>query len=90
MDTIPGLLTVNTPSATAIAAPEWAPLTFADLRAQVSRLAGQLRSLEVSPGDRVAIVLPNGPEMAVTFLAVVSCATAEPLNPNYREEEFRF
>jgi acyl-CoA synthetase (AMP-forming)/AMP-acid ligase II len=28
--------------------------------------------------------------MAVTFLAVARCATAAPLNPKYREEEFRF
>jgi acyl-CoA synthetase (AMP-forming)/AMP-acid ligase II len=28
--------------------------------------------------------------MALTFLAVTSCATAAPLNPGYREDEFRF
>ena len=35
-------------------------------------------------------LLPNGPEAAIAFLAVASCATAAPLNQAYREEEFRF
>jgi acyl-CoA synthetase (AMP-forming)/AMP-acid ligase II len=38
----------------------------------------------------VAIVLPNGPEMATGFLAVAAGATACPLNPAYRAEEFAF
>ena len=40
--------------------------------------------------DRVALVLPNGPEMAVAFLAVSACATCAPLNPAYRQQEFEF
>ena len=42
------------------------------------------------PGDRIAIVLPNGPEMALVLLAAMSVGCAAPLNPKYREEEFRF
>jgi acyl-CoA synthetase (AMP-forming)/AMP-acid ligase II len=38
----------------------------------------------------VAIVLPNGPEMAVCFLGVASACAAAPLNPAYRAEEFEF
>ena len=41
-------------------------------------------------GDRVAIVLPNGPEMAAAFLATAAHATAAPLNPAYRVDEFAF
>jgi acyl-CoA synthetase (AMP-forming)/AMP-acid ligase II len=40
--------------------------------------------------DRVAIVLPNGPEAAAAFLGVATCATAAPLNPAYRQDEFDF
>jgi len=40
--------------------------------------------------DRVAIVLPNGPEMAVAFVAVAAGATSAPLNPAYRANEFDF
>ena len=36
------------------------------------------------------MVLPNGPEMAVSFLAVSCGATCAPLNPAYRAEEFEF
>jgi len=65
-------------------------MTFGAVRATVERLARDLRAAGVGRGDRVAVVLPNGPEMALTFLGVAACATAAPLNPAYREDEFRF
>ena len=64
--------------------------TFGNLKTLSSYVNLQLRSYGVSVVDRVAIVLPNGPEMASAFLTMAqSCATA-PLNPNYREEEYLF
>lgn len=90
VETIRELLDHGADDDAAIAAPERAPLSYAQLRAEVDRLAGQLAALDIGTSDRVAIVLPNGPEMAVTFLAVASCSTSAPLNPAYREEEFRF
>ena len=90
MDTIRRLLQAGDAERTAILAPGCEPLSYADLRTVVDRLAGQLHSLGVTPTDRVAMVLPNGPEMAIAFLSVSSCATAAPLNPKYREDEFRF
>lgn len=44
----------------------------------------------VGRNDRVAVVLPNSPEMAVAFLGIASCATCAPLNPGYRESEYDF
>jgi acyl-CoA synthetase (AMP-forming)/AMP-acid ligase II len=44
----------------------------------------------IGPNDRVAIVLDNGPEMAAAFLSIAGAATAAPLNPTYRAEEFEF
>jgi acyl-CoA synthetase (AMP-forming)/AMP-acid ligase II len=44
----------------------------------------------IGRNDRVAIVLPNGPEMAAAFVAVASSATTAPLNPAYRADEFEF
>jgi acyl-CoA synthetase (AMP-forming)/AMP-acid ligase II len=38
----------------------------------------------------VGIVLDNGPEMAAAFLTIGSAATAAPLNPGYRADEFEF
>jgi acyl-CoA synthetase (AMP-forming)/AMP-acid ligase II len=60
------------------------------LRRNVDRLAAQLRETGLGRGDRIAIVLGNGPEMALVLLAVMSVGCAAPLNPRYREEEFRF
>ena len=41
-------------------------------------------------GDRVAVVMPNGPEMASLFLGVASVASCAPLNAAYRSSEFEF
>jgi acetyl-CoA synthetase len=45
-------------------------LTFAQLSRDVTRLAEQLASLGVAPGDRVAIFLPMSPEVAVASHAI--------------------
>jgi acyl-CoA synthetase (AMP-forming)/AMP-acid ligase II len=60
------------------------------LRSEVDRLASELRSLGLGPGDRITIVLPNGPEMVFALLAAMAVGCAAPLNPKYREDEFRF
>jgi acyl-CoA synthetase (AMP-forming)/AMP-acid ligase II/acetyltransferase-like isoleucine patch superfamily enzyme/acyl carrier protein len=78
------------PDDTAVAAPERQPLTYGLLLNQVERTVGALRWLGLKRNDRVAIVLPNGPEMAVAFLAVAAGATCAPLNPSYRAKEFDF
>ena len=45
---------------------------------------------EETRGHRVGTVLPNGPEAATSFLAIACAATAAPLNPAYRHDEFHF
>ncbi|HEX2782155.1 MAG TPA: AMP-binding protein, partial [Ilumatobacteraceae bacterium] len=65
-------------------------MDHAALRGEVDRLAGQLRAAGLRANDRIAIVLPNGPEMALVLLAAMSVGCAAPLNPKYREDEFRF
>ena len=64
--------------------------TSGDLAALARRTIEQLNGLGIGRGDRVALVLPNGPEMASAFLAIGSGATTCPLNPAYRAEEYRF
>ncbi|WP_321471827.1 AMP-binding protein [uncultured Paludibaculum sp.] len=76
--------------APALLAPGREPLTYDGLAEQNRRVAGTLRSLGVTGADRVAVVLPNGPEMASAFLAVSSCAGCAPLNPNYTLQDFEF
>jgi acyl-CoA synthetase (AMP-forming)/AMP-acid ligase II/acyl carrier protein len=79
-----------TQDAYAILAPDRSPLRYERLRHQVHSTAAALRARGVSRNDRVAIVLPNGPEMATSFLAVSAAATSAPLNPSYRADEFNF
>ncbi len=76
--------------AVAIRAPDQSPLTYGDLKQHIKNILSQLAAKDIGPGDRVAIVLPNGPEMATAFLAVSSGLSAAPLNPNYKEAEFEF
>lgn len=76
---------------TAILLPEGGiRVTYESLREQVRGMANALASLGVRKGDRISTVLPNGLPAIVSFLAASMAGTAAPLNPGYREEEFRF
>ena len=89
--TIRGILDQGEPSHIAIISPAGPVLTYGNLKHQVDSLAEQLHSFGIGRGDRVAIILPNGVEHIVSFLAVTKAgATAAPLNPAYTTEEFRF
>jgi acyl-CoA synthetase (AMP-forming)/AMP-acid ligase II/acyl carrier protein len=90
---IPALLqgrAESDPLAEAIAAPGQAALSYGELWIRVEELVRNLNQLGIGRNDRVALVLPNGPDMAVGFLGVSAGATAAPLNPGYRAEEFEF
>ncbi|HTD21723.1 MAG TPA: acyl--CoA ligase [Terriglobales bacterium] len=65
-------------------------LTFGALAAQVSKTVSFLNRHHIGRKDRIAVVLPNGPELAVAFLSISSAATCAPLNPAYSAAEFRF
>jgi acyl-CoA synthetase (AMP-forming)/AMP-acid ligase II/acyl carrier protein len=80
----------QTPEALALLAPGRAPLPYGRLLRHVEEVVRRLGALGVGREDRVAIVLANGPEMAVAFLAVAAGATSAPLNPAYRAGEFEF
>ena len=88
--TIAELLAAHEGAGPALGAPAREPLSFAGLREQIERAAAALNGFGLGRGDPIAIVLPNGPEMAAAFLAVASAATAAPLNPGYRSDEFSF
>jgi acyl-CoA synthetase (AMP-forming)/AMP-acid ligase II len=76
---------------TAIVAPEQnIRITYGGLRAQVQAVAEALAASGVTRGDRVGIALPNGVPNIVAFLAASVAGTAAPLNPSYKEDEFRF
>ncbi len=88
--TLLDLLDQGSPDAAAIVVPGGVRLTYRALREQVSAAAGDLARLGLGRGDRIALVLPNGAEAIVLFLAAATTGTAAPLNAAYKEEEFRF
>ena len=93
VETIWGILQkqgLANPRAVAILAPDRTPLTFDVLSRHVEDNAARLGTLGFCRTERVAMVLPNGPEMATAFLAVASVATSAPFNPDYRASEFEF
>ena len=66
------LLNAAPKNLSAITAPNRSALTYEALIKHVDRIGGQLAGQGLTNSDRVAIVLPNGPEMATAFLAVSS------------------
>ena len=64
------------------------PLRFEDLPARLRDIRDALADHGIGRGDRVASVLPHGPETAICFLGVACCAIHVPLNPEYSESEF--
>ncbi|MBD3182749.1 amino acid adenylation domain-containing protein [Candidatus Poribacteria bacterium] len=80
----------NIPDSKAILGIDKNPLTYGELFQQARYVINSLNAMGISRNDRVAIVLPNGPEMASTFLTIASAATSAPLNPNYRAKEYEF
>src|SRR5262245_21946551 len=88
--TLRELMATGADDAPAVGAPGAAALTHLGLRALVEQTIATLNGFGVGRNDRVAIVLPNGPDMATAFIAIASGTTAAPLNPAYKAEEFEF
>jgi acyl-CoA synthetase (AMP-forming)/AMP-acid ligase II/thioesterase domain-containing protein len=80
----------QSPDSFALLSLERVPLTYARLFTQCYRVMTALNQAGMSRGDRVALALPNGPEMAACLLAIAMGASCAPLNPNYRRNEFEF
>nr|WP_238257811.1 acyl--CoA ligase [Methylobacterium gnaphalii] len=88
--TLHALIQHGAENAPALSSPGGVPLSFGALRALADRTVATLNAQGIGRGDRVAIVLPNGPEMATAFISVASGATSAPLNPSYKGDEFEF
>ncbi len=78
------------PGAIAILAPGRAPLTYDRLYHHVHGVCRTLNAMGVGRGDRVALIVPSGPEMAVAFIAVAASAACAPLNLSYQASELEF
>lgn len=76
----------------------WAPFdgdpgrwTRREFAADVDRIAGALHAHGLRPGDRFALVLPNGPAFLLTWAAVASLgAVAVCLNPRLSRDELAY
>lgn len=89
--TVAELLRVGEGARPALRAPDGrASLDFSGLRALADATVARLNGMGIGRGDRVGIVVPNGPEMAAAFVAIAAGCTTAPLNPAYREDEFTF
>src|SRR5262249_22675884 len=71
----------------ALLAPGRPPLTYAGLGRHVDRTGRVLRAMGIGRQDRVAVVLPNGPELVSAILSVASCAICAPMNAALGTEE---
>ncbi|HJV94574.1 MAG TPA: acyl--CoA ligase, partial [Albitalea sp.] len=88
--TLLGLLTAPDDRTALIQPDAGIRITYGGLRKQVQDVASALAAAGVKRGDRIGMALPNGIPNIVTFLAAAMAGTAAPLNPAYKEEEFRF
>ena len=87
---VAALLEHGAPEHPALVVPNRLSLSYTRLRELSDEAAQALASNGIGKGERVAMVFPNGPEAILLFLAASMVATACPLNPAYKEEEFRF
>src|SRR6056297_980823 len=87
---VKALLEGHASDAKALGAPGRDWLSYGGLRDLSSEVSASLRGFGIGPGDRVAIVLPNGPDMASAFVTIAQAAPTAPLNPAYREDEYTF
>src|SRR5262245_53003975 len=88
--TLRELLNAGDDESLALSAPGGASLSYRQLRKLVTHTVAALNEQVIGRNDRVGIVLDNGPHMATVFMGVAAGATAAPLNPGYRADEFEF
>lgn len=65
-------------------------ISYGEFKIFNEKISRQLAAKNIINSDRAAIVLPNGPLMASSFLSISSYMSAAPLNPSYKQEEFEF
>jgi acyl-CoA synthetase (AMP-forming)/AMP-acid ligase II len=78
------------PSAPALVSVDGGVIPWQQLLAQVEQTRATLSAFGLGAGDCVALLLPNGPVLAQTFLSVAACATCAPLNLAYSPDELAF
>jgi acyl-CoA synthetase (AMP-forming)/AMP-acid ligase II len=75
------------PDAPAILAPDCAPLSYRRLHRHLDDVGRTLRAKGIGRDDRLAVLMPNGPELAVAIVAAAANAACASINPAYSAEE---
>jgi long-chain acyl-CoA synthetase len=66
-------------------------ITYRQLEERIAGLAHDLRSQGVKPGDRAALLLPNGVDFVVGYFALTAMgAIIIPMNEHYQETEIEY
>jgi amino acid adenylation domain-containing protein len=65
------------------------PLTYGALHARISDIVLGLRQLGIGRHDRLAVLMPSGPENAIAVIAAAAGAVCVPLNPRFTADECR-
>jgi acyl-CoA synthetase (AMP-forming)/AMP-acid ligase II len=71
----------------AILAPDCAPLSYRRLFRHIDDIGRTLRGKGIGRDDRIAVLMPNGPELAVAIVAAAANAACASINPAYSAEE---
>ena len=75
------------PKRTAIEFQNWS-ISYSKLKQEVEIIAANLRKQGLEPGDRVALMLPNTPQMIMTYWAILKAGGVVTMtNPLYMETE---
>jgi len=80
----------QTPKGRFLSSPERPDLTFGRANRFVKEFGLRLCDCDIGSGDRIAALIPNGPEAALAFIAVASYAAFSPLDPALTEKELGF
>jgi acyl-CoA synthetase (AMP-forming)/AMP-acid ligase II len=72
----------------AIESPGMRPLTYRDLRIQITYVVKTLNAMGFHRNDRIAVITPASPETAVILVAVMAGFTTIPLNPQNKQQEY--
>jgi len=66
-------------------------ISYQKLLEYTENLALNLKKLNLAPGDRVGVMLPNSPQYVIVYLALMAAGIiAVPLNPLLSERELQF
>lgn len=75
------------PNAPAMVYPDGSVLDYSRLQLQIISFGETLAQAGLL-GSRIAVMLPDGPELAIALAAVACHATAAPINPSISVEDF--